>query len=321
MTAATEGVRARGVGARLRSARERAGLSTLEAAESLHLEPGTLEALEAERFEQLGAPVYARGYIGHYAELVGESAAELRGLYAASAHAARLPDLTRFPSIERARASSPLLVPGIVVFVAVAVTGTAWWISGNLSGATPVRAASSLTLGAAQGGTLAGGAPVPGGAAAQAPLADAGVADAAPAPQSEIEAVGPQPILDDFGPPAPAQLGLRAPARVAALEMRFTEDSWTEVYDARGQRLFYDVGFAGSTRTVRGMPPLRVVLGNPPEVALALDGHTVEVPQAPRNVVVEFRINRSGQIAPMRLAAADRRGSEDRKPAGPRELN
>ena len=44
--------------------------------------PRILESLEAENFAALGAAVYAQGHLRHYAELVGEPAAELQELYA-----------------------------------------------------------------------------------------------------------------------------------------------------------------------------------------------------------------------------------------------
>ena len=46
-----------GTGARLRGGRENQGLSLAQAAERLHLDPGTLEAMEAEDFAALGAEV------------------------------------------------------------------------------------------------------------------------------------------------------------------------------------------------------------------------------------------------------------------------
>ncbi|MGH8220363.1 MAG: DUF4115 domain-containing protein, partial [Steroidobacteraceae bacterium] len=96
-----------------------------------------------------------------------------------------------------------------------------------------------------------------------------------------------------------------APAHLAALQMHFAEDSWTEVYDARGERLFYDIGSADSTRTVSGVPPLRVVLGNPVVVSLQLDGRPVPMPDgARRNMLLKFRITSSGRAAPAHLAAA-----------------
>ena len=85
-----------GTGARLRGAREQKGLTVLEAAEKLHVDAKTLEALEAEDFAALGADVYVRGHLRRYAEFIGESPAELQELYASGRQAAR-PDLTRIP--------------------------------------------------------------------------------------------------------------------------------------------------------------------------------------------------------------------------------
>ncbi len=332
MTSPTDGVGERGgIGERLRSARERAGLSLIQAAEKLHIDPAALEALEAEQFEQLGASVYVRGYLRHYADLLGESAVELQDLYAASGHAARMPDLTHIPRGERAKTSGSLLLPGVVVVIAVALIGTAWWISGSLGGSRSQRGGTVSPLGPAPGGgrtgvPVAGQTPV-GGAAPPPRTRSTPVprADAVSAAQgASLAGVGTSPgerSGEAASAPASALASAGPHLRVSALEMHFTEDSWTEVYDARGERLFYDVGYAGATRTVKGVAPLRIVLGNPPEVALQLDGRPVAVPGAARNVITEFRITRSGHVAPMRLAAAERGGSEDGRRANPQENN
>ncbi|TLZ15741.1 MAG: helix-turn-helix domain-containing protein, partial [Gammaproteobacteria bacterium] len=97
-----------GTGARLRDAREKQGLTLAQAAESLHLDPRTLEALEAEDFAALGADVYVRGHLRRYAELIGESPAQLQELYARSAPAAH-PDLTRIPHREPGRGAARLV--------------------------------------------------------------------------------------------------------------------------------------------------------------------------------------------------------------------
>ena len=80
---------ASGIGARLRAGRERMGLSVLQVAERMHTDPKIVEAVEADNFEVMGAPVYARGHIRHYAELVGETAAELIALYSDSSKVAQ----------------------------------------------------------------------------------------------------------------------------------------------------------------------------------------------------------------------------------------
>src|ERR1700743_3967655 len=90
-----------GIGTRLRAAREKKGLTVLQAAEKMHVDARILESLEAEDFAALGAPVYARGHLRHYAELVGESPTELHALYADVTRSnAALPDLTRIARVE-----------------------------------------------------------------------------------------------------------------------------------------------------------------------------------------------------------------------------
>ena len=57
----------RSIGERLRAGRERSGLSIAAAAEKLHLDTKVIEALEADRFAELGASVYVRGHLRRYA--------------------------------------------------------------------------------------------------------------------------------------------------------------------------------------------------------------------------------------------------------------
>ena len=60
------------IGRQLREARERMGLGVAQAAERLHVDENVIDALESGDFETLGPPVYVRGHLRHYAELVGE---------------------------------------------------------------------------------------------------------------------------------------------------------------------------------------------------------------------------------------------------------
>ncbi len=81
------------------------------------------------------------------------------------------------------------------------------------------------------------------------------------------------------------------------LTLRFAADSWVEVYDANGQKLFYDVGSASSSRTVSGTPPFRVTVANAPGVSLDVNGKPATVPaNAVKGDEAQFVINRSGRI-------------------------
>jgi cytoskeleton protein RodZ len=62
------------------------------------------------------------------------------------------------------------------------------------------------------------------------------------------------------------------------LALAFSGPCWTEVYDAAGQRLAFQLAEAGSTLAFGGPGPWRVVLGNADSVRLTLDGAELVIP-------------------------------------------
>ena len=83
--------------------------------------------------------------------------------------------------------------------------------------------------------------------------------------------------------------------------MSFGADSWVEIYDASGQRVFFDMGKTGSTRTVSAAAPLRVFLGFADGVQVELDGRPVLVPpEAKRGNLAEFSLDARGHVRPER---------------------
>jgi cytoskeleton protein RodZ len=258
MTSEAGGQPARGIGARLRAAREQRGLTVLQAAEKLHVDARTLEALESEDFAALGADVYVRGHLRRYAEALGESPAELQALYADSRHAVR-PDLTRIPRGEAANRPAPLLLPALLLVVGFAVAGFLWWVL-NLPGekAQPVPIASPVPPTGTAGSAAAGAEmvnPADSAASTGAPLAAAGAAPASP---------------------VAASMAMTA-AGAGQLNLRFSQACWVEVSDAGGKRLLGGLIEAGSSRSLTGTAPLRVVLGNAAAVELRLGGQPVSL--------------------------------------------
>jgi cytoskeleton protein RodZ len=363
-------VEAGGIGARLRAGREKLGLTVLQVAERIHTDPKIVEAIEAENFEALGAPVYARGHIGHYAELVGESGSELNQLYSHVSKVAQ-PDLTRIVKAPAGTNSSKLVAPALLVIAVFAVAGAIWWVSalskkkpqlsdthvvgeetpataapgsesatpapGTAPAGEPTQAGGSATpadRGSPPGatamqarpgpqgtmamqarpaprGTMAmQGDPASAGAASSPSRSGSAAASAPPAPPhrtatAQTRTAGAQTRVASVSPP-PAQT-TSAPAPAAATQpraknqsqvtLRYSADSWTEVYDASGARLFYDVGAANSVQTVVGTPPLRVVLGNASGVSVEYNGHSKPISKLSRpDGSVQFSINRSGQV-------------------------
>jgi cytoskeleton protein RodZ len=69
-----------------------------------------------------------------------------------------------------------------------------------------------------------------------------------------------------------------ASASTIPLELTFAAESWAEVTDARGERLFVGLGAAGQQVRVNGEPPFAVVLGNAEGVQLLVDGQVYPIP-------------------------------------------
>jgi cytoskeleton protein RodZ len=89
-----------------------------------------------------------------------------------------------------------------------------------------------------------------------------------------------------------------APARKTRLTLELNSESWVEVYDSQGARLFYDVASANSVQSIEGRPPLRVVLGNAAAVSVQVDGQPREIPASAVNGEgARFVVNRSGTLA------------------------
>jgi cytoskeleton protein RodZ len=115
------------IGKQLRAARERMGLGVSQAAEQLHVDEKVIDALETGRFTSLGAPVFVRGHLRHYAELVGEPSAS--GRYESLNVAP--PDLTNGPHLPPAQTGAPRRRwPLVALAVLLVVVAIAWWAMG-----------------------------------------------------------------------------------------------------------------------------------------------------------------------------------------------
>ncbi|MBS0388255.1 MAG: DUF4115 domain-containing protein, partial [Proteobacteria bacterium] len=259
-------------------ARARAGLTIDQVADKLRLDRSTIVALEADDHRSIGAAVFVRGFLRRFATLVGESPAEIEALYAQRPDAVLRPDLSRtgMHRIESAAHGPKLgLVPAAVAALILGVAAAVWW-------AMRAKPPSYTVVSEVQ--TQAGGAaPAPAPAAAP---------PAAPAAGKPAEA----PVAAVAATPAPPAVAV--PRR--ELELVFSSECWVEVYDARGFRLFFGFGHAGTTQTLNGVPPFRFVLGNVPGVAVSLAGAGVSLPEAPAGARVRFTLDAAGNVAGVR---------------------
>lgn len=304
-----------GIGTRLKAAREGKGLTLLQAAEKMHVDPRILESLEAENFAALGAAVYVKGHMRHYAELVGEQATELQELYATSTRAAPVqPDLTRISRVPPDNDVAKLAGPAVVALVAIAAIGALWWLvsapskkplptplqesmhSGESNTSAPESVGAEASSPAGVGSPDAGAPPrtPPGSGGKVAKSAPVSINTAATATPAVTKTV---PVSTAVGASQTAPPATRS--KEGQLTLKFSSDSWAEVYDASGQRLFYDVGAASSAHTVKGPVPMRVVLGNASGVSVEYNGRPASIPSTVMpDGSVRFVINARGRAVP-----------------------
>lgn len=271
-------------GVLLSAARERAGLTLQQAAEQLHLDQQTIQALEGGRYQSLGAAVFVRGHLRRYAELLGVPASEIEAAYAAATGRAPLqPDLRRITSgMNAPPAPNATLSPQLALIGAIALVlfGLVWWA---MRVPHSHRASSSATLTTA--------------ASAVASAVTGPVASAAPvsAPTGAAATTAPSPAGESAQGPLPGGH--------VRLQLQFNQDSWAEIYDANGTRLMFELGAAGTHRRLEGLAPLRILFGNPEGVTLSLDGHPVTLAAQPDNgMPLRFSLDGGGRVIEVRAA-------------------
>ena len=283
-------------GERLAAARRERDISVLDIAKELHLDEPKVRALEENKFETLGAPVFAKGHLRKYAELVGVPIEDVLTDYYSMNRAVGAPPVVGAP---RKHARDLKLGRWVVAVVAVlAIAAAAYWWLGRVGDRPVVDADTAPETQLAPPPQDTGPpaadepAPSPEPTATESPTADVDV----DAPDtSEPVAALPDAGTDSFAAAPVAssdQAAAAADSSQITLAMRFSGDCWTEVTDAAGSRLFFDLGVAGRRVSVSGDPPLRVLFGNGENVTVTVDGRDFPILDSMRRgQTARFTIN------------------------------
>lgn len=266
-------------GAILRSAREARDLSVGQVAEQLRLSAADVSAMEADRCERLGPPVFARGHLRKYALLVG---ADAEAVLAAHAHAqgagteptSLIPPASAHRPVQREpRWLKPALSLVVIVLAVAAAAAAGWWAWGRFQAGN-------------EGGTA--GPPVP--APFQEPSLPVIEPEeeevVAPAIPADLEAADEDSPAESTARPEPGPQATVLPPPQApvpdtqsdGLALSFSGPCWLEVYDAAGRRLAYELAQPGESRRYAGPGPWRVVLGNALAARLVVNGTQVSIP-------------------------------------------
>lgn len=275
-------IEARGplAGERLAEARRQQQITVLEVAKELHLDELKVRALEQNKFETLGAPVFAKGHLRKYAQLVGVSIDDLLADYYQLNRASSMP-----PVVGNVRKQPREVSPGpwVAAIVVVLVVAMAYWYFVVRDASQPAVPQSSVEPQAVD----IEPASVRDEEIIDAPAPEVSALDDAPAP--EVSALDDAPA--DPPDAAPEMLESQSVAEPATqpvpegevrLTMRFSGDCWTEISDASGRRLFFDLGRNGRNVNVTGRGPLSVLFGNAENVTVSVNGEDYTIAAADR---------------------------------------
>ena len=271
-----------GPGQHLRRAREEAALSIEEVAARLHLDTRTVGNLEADSYSDLPAPTFVRGYLRSYARLLELPAQPLidsfdrRGLEPP-------PLVADITSSEEVKSTDvPMrLATGLIIVVLLA--GVALWsqnqFSNRASGSDEesaglaagtseipqLRADTELQVklpelrqSSSQTGSASGLVPVPTDDSSNptSTSSDSGLGNLSSASGETTTETKPAAENADS-----ATNLVSATPGVGRLVLRVRRDSWIEVYDREGERLYYSTARAGDSIDLRAAEPVKVLLG------------------------------------------------------------
>lgn len=275
-------------GARLREARQAAGLSVDAVAQQLKLAPRQVQAIEDDDYAQLPGRTFVRGFMRNYARLLQLDPESVL---------ATLPDANAAPSLNHPSLTPTTRVMGELPAEASGKPGSMRW-------ALPLALVIIILIGVVYefGRPLADRAralmgdpkpPVtstalPSPLAPAAPAAETSVAPA-PAPAGDASAVA---------PPAPAEVAATAgtapvaglAAGEVSLVLVFRGTSWVEVKDGKGAIVLSTIGYPGATHGVPGAGPFDVVLGNAEAVAVTWKGAAFDVVPFIKQNVAKFSV-------------------------------
>ena len=283
------------LGARLRAERERKGLSAQKAADDLHLDGWVIDALEGDDYARIGPSVYGKGHLRRYAQMLGLPVSDIMAAYdgrsavPAAAAGAQASTLRMRASDSDEQELPWALIGGAAALVLIVAATVFWWKPWNARGAAPPSVAAAAPA-ASDGTDAAGSQSSAAGEPSSGATADQQSTDAVvglPPPRDMHTGTASRTVGGTPPVSSGAMAGVTANAAgdgdalqglgKARLRLSFSADSWVDVHDAAGHRLYAGSGRANSVKTVAGDAPLKVYLGFASGVQVEVNSRVVAI--------------------------------------------
>ena len=232
-------------GERLANKRSEKELSINQVAREIKIEPRVIEMIENNDFESIGAPVFVKGYLRQYSELVGLDPDLIIEKYSAINSIEDSPPIVN-DSVDQI--SKYVLTPKIiliaifVILLSFGVLATVFGIFGNneavvIKMETETESQESL---------------LPSVTAPQIDLSETQIDETF---EMEAEAESQESLLIS------TSNEFFTAENLMNLTISFSDLCWTEIFDANGERLFFGLGDQDREVNIDGVPPFDVMLG------------------------------------------------------------
>jgi cytoskeleton protein RodZ len=281
------------VGAQLKLLREQKNISAQYIADKLNLNIKTILQLEADEYEKLPPTTFVRGYICSYAKLLDVDATPLVESYKHGCNKPVPPLLPQFKEKPQANTGDPWFKVLTGVIIVALMLLMALWRPDNLlnkTSSTPAPEATANNVQQGQGQSLAlppqpvSSPPPPAlPATPAAPATTTATAPSTTPPPEETNEANDTPTA------AAAKQNEAAAKDPKILLLHFKEDTWAEIIDARGKKVYSNVGKGGSDATVNGNPPFKVKVGTIGSMVAEYKGEKIDMtpqPNKPRKFTV-----------------------------------
>lgn len=275
------------VGAQLKLLREQKNISTQYIADKLNLNIKTILQLEADEYEKLPPTTFVRGYICSYAKLLEVDATPLVESYKHSCNKPVPPLLPQFKEKPQANTGDPWFKVLTGVIIVALMLLMALWRPDNLLNKSSTPAPETTANNTQQGQSLA----LPPQPVSNTPPAALPATPTAPTTATAPTTPPPEETneANDTPTAAAAKQSEAAAKDPKIMLLHFKEDTWAEIIDARGKKVYSNVGKGGSDATVNGNPPFKVKVGTIGSMIAEYKGEKIDMtpqPNKPRKFTV-----------------------------------
>ncbi len=282
-------------GEQLRHLREQKNLSAQDIANRLNLEARIIESIESDNFDSLPAATYVRGYLRSYAKILDADADAILAAYNNEAPDAPeiIPEVKH--STQTSSSDKPVKAVTYLISLSLFILLVAWWYNQQLN--KPVESSTDTVV---EEEAL----PPPGLAYdipvivhSPSPYYSAVPADTEDAPASleenetaeaggDSEAAADEDAEDDY--PLSVSSESEGPD---SLVLTLSADSWIEVHDAFGERVFLGIAREGQVLSLRGTAPFNVLLGFSEGVAVEFNGEGFDAAPYTKGSIARFNLD------------------------------